>query len=116
METISTIKTRTPSRSRRGQANIMVAVVGIVAVIILLAVSVVVVGNIQDSIDTTSASSLPSQARANINATFTQAYNAFSLANVLPLVVAAAAIIGVLVGAFALRAYNLAPKFLQSFR
>ena len=79
---------------KRGTTNVIGTVVVVVIVVVLVAVGAVVIGYVQGSIDTTSTSTLPAQARSQINATFTGAWDAWPLLTVIVIAVIVSAIIG----------------------
>ena len=80
--------------TKKGATNVIGTVVVVVIVVVLVAVGAVVIGYVQGSIDTTSTSTLPAQARSQINATFTGAWDAWPLLTVIVIAVIVSAIIG----------------------
>lgn len=81
---------------QKGQAIIQQIIPAIV-IPMLLVVGLLVYANFSDNVDT---SDLSADAEEAINATTDNTYAGFNLASILPLVIFAAAIISVIVGAF----------------
>lgn len=90
------LKTLFGSRSK-GQSGVVATIVGVVLASLVLIIGLVVFGTFESSVG---HGSLTSAASTQINQTVTQTYNGFDIGAVIPLVLFATAIIGVLLAAF----------------
>lgn len=84
-------------QNKKGQIAIVSQLLPVLVIPLLLIVMVVVFGNFESAVDT---STLSTAAKDAINKTVVQSYTAFNMASILPLIVIAVAIITVIIGAF----------------